>query len=187
MANKKKTNKRKKKKANNKNNLKIILPVVIIFLIVLVILIVILLGNKKIECTKTVSENDFKTNSKVLVYYKNDNINKIEVNKKIKISNNDNGVNYLSMVKSSMDNLYKEMKLDYKLTQKNNSLDVNIIYEKDEKYIIDNVYIEKETEGISFNVIKEDTNNSYATFDLSKKYYKNDILNIFKSAGYMCK
>lgn len=186
----KKVTKKNTKKTNKKNNSKkniIIISSIIVVIIILILLIIILSSNKTIECNKKVSESDFNVNSNVLVYYKKDNINKIEVTKKIAISNNDNNVNYLSMVKSSMNNLYKEMGLNYKLSEENNKLVAKITYNKPKKYIIDNIYIEKENEGISFNVIKEDTNNSYATFDLSKKYSKDNIIKILNDAKYICK
>lgn len=186
MANKKKVTKTKKKKKQNKKLILIITIALIILMLVIAISVCIVNG-KKLTCTKLVSENGFKIESKVDFKLVNKKIESINLSRTISVMEQNTQVNYLSMIKSSMQDVYKNEGVNYSTNLDDNKLTVNLLYTKQKKYIIDNIFIEKEDDGISFNVIKEDTNGNYATFDLSKNYDKDSIIRILKKANYTCK
>ena len=181
---KKKSNKKNIKKTINRNIIYIVLACVVLLII---ILLVILLSKKKLECSKVTTNGGFNTNNAVTIYYKNNTIKKMNMVKKLRVSDKNSTVDYLSMISSSMDDAYRNMNLDYDISNENNELSVTIDYKDKKKYILDNIYVEKEAEGISFNVIKEDTYGYYATFDLSKEYSKEDMIKIMQKANYTCK
>ncbi len=174
------------KKNNKKNNKKI--PLIIISISIIIILVIIssifIIKSKKLTCAKVVSENGFKINSKVIFKLNNKKIDSINLTRTISVVDSNTSINYLPMIKSSLDDIYKEDNYSNSLDDK--KITINLLYNKNKKYIIDNIFIEKEDEGISFNVVKNDINGNYATFDLSKVYTKDSIKKILKRANYTC-
>lgn len=185
MANKKKITKTKGNKKHNKK-LVLIITIALMILLLVIAISVCIVNGKKLTCTKLVSENGFKIESKVDFKLVNKKIESINLSRTISVMDQNTTVNYLSMIKSSMQDVYKNEDVNYSINLDNNALTINLLYAKQKKYIIDNIFIEKEDDGISFNVIKEDTNGNYATFDLSKDYDKDTIIKILKKANYTC-
>ncbi len=194
MANKKSTRKTvsKKQKSNKKNNRKnnkklslMIITIAIIIILVIVISISIV-NSKRLTCTKIVSENGFKTDSKVILKLSNKKIKSIDLTRTISVIDSNTSVKYLPMIKSSLDDIYKQYD-NYTITSDDKKITISLLYNENKKYIIDNIFIDKEDEGISFNVVKEDMNGNYATFDLSKIYTKNSVKKLLKKSNYICK
>ncbi len=194
MANNKSTRKTvsKKQKSNRKNNRKNNkkLPLIIITIAIIIILVIVIsisiVNSKRLTCTKIVSENGFKTDSKVIFKLSNKKIESIDLTRTISVIDSNTSIKYLPMIKSSLDDIYKQYD-NYTITSDDKKITISLLYNENKKYIIDNIFIDKEDEGISFNVVKEDMNGNYATFDLSKIYTKDDVKNILKRANYTCK
>lgn len=186
----KKKKKRVSRKRKNQKKLKarrnkLILGIIII--VILIVLVILFINSKKIECSKSVSSGGFKIDSNVILKLSDNKINSIKLKRNINVMENNGNINYISMIKSSIEELYKTSDDKYSIDLGDNDLTLNAEYTNNKKYIIDNIFIEKETEGISFNIIKEDTNGSYATFDLSDNYNKKDVIKILEKASYICK
>ncbi len=194
MANKKNIKKisskkqKKVKKGNAKNNKK--LPLIIMVVVAIIILVIIIsisiINSKKLTCTKVVSENGFKTDSKVIFKFGSKKIESIDLKRSISVMDYNTSMKYIPMIKSSLDDMYKQYD-NYSISSDNKKITIKLLYNENKKYIIDNIFIDKEDDGISFNVVKEDINGNYATFDLSKFYTKSDAKNILKRANYTCK
>lgn len=163
------------------------ISIVLIVLVLLVLCIFFYINSKKITCTKTTNTDYFKTESKVVVTLGNSGIKKIDTTKKISMIKNDDETDYVSAIKSSANNAYKNLGIDYNMKLEDKTLIINATYSDKKKYIIDNIYVEKEDVGVSFNLIEEDLYEKYATFDLSKKYNNEKVKDILKKADYTCK
>ena len=189
MAKRKKKRKVSRKRKNmislKKTRNRLILTLLVI--VIIVVGIILFVNSKKITCTKSVTNGGFKIDSNVTMNLGNNKINSIKLNRTISAVDKNSNVNYINMIKSSVDELYKTSKNMYSVDAHDNELTLNVEYKETDKYIIDNIFIEKEDEGLSFNVIKEDSNLSYATFDLTKNYNKQDVIKILEKASYICK
>ena len=180
------TSKNKETKKNSK--LKIIIPLVAVLIILVVALLIVLTSGKKtISCTKNTNENGVKTSDEITINMKNENINNIIVNKTLSIDKEDGDVNYLSAVKDALEDAYKNIDIDYNIKQNDDELVIDLTYDEEKEYILDNIFINLEDDGLSVNVISEDRENNYATIDLSKEYSDKNIIKILEKADYSCK
>ena len=59
-------------------------------------------------------------------------------------------------------------------------------YTDKKEYILDNLSIEKKSDGIGINLLSEDREGNYATFNLSKRYSDKNIRKILEKADYTC-
>lgn len=158
------TSKNKETKKNSK--LKIIIPLVAVFIILVVVLLIVLTSGKKtISCTKNTNENGVKTSDKITINMKKENINNIVVNKTLSIDKEGDDVNYLSAVKDALEDAYKNIDIDYNIKQNDDELVIDLTYDEEKEYILDNIFINLEDDGLSVNVISEDRENNYATID----------------------
>ncbi len=185
MINKKKKEKKKDNKKRYKDNKKIIIGVVIAVIILLVVLLlVIFIGTKKIECSKKVGNDNFSMKSKIEIDLKYNKIKKINVKKEIKIS--DNEVDYLSVLKQSLQETYSDLDVIYDIKKQGDELLVNITYNKAKEYVLDNLDIDLQESGMSIDIISEDGEGNNAKIDLSKEYKDEKIIKILQKADYKC-
>ena len=94
---------------------------------------------------------------------------------------------YLQMIKGLIKQQYKTDGVDSKIDTKDNIIILDLNYTKKQKYIIDNLSINIEDVGLSYDIISNDIEGQYGTLDLSKKYSKKEIIKILKRANYVCK
>ncbi len=178
----------KNKEIKKNNKLKIIIPTIVILIILIVVLLIILTSGKKtIICTKTLNENGVKVNDEITINMKNKSITKIVVYKTLSIDKSDDEISYLSAVKDALEDAYESIGIDYDITQSDDELIINLTYESKKEYILDNIFIDIEDDGLSVNVISEDRENNYATIDLSEEYDDENIIKIIENADYSCK
>lgn len=187
MANKKKNNKKGRKKKNNKNIIKVVLPIIILVILLVIILLVIFSGNKKIECTKKINNNGINLGNEIIVKMRDNNIKNIIVNKTITLDKKNSEIDYLSAIKSSLEDTYKKIGITYSIKEQEGKLIVNLTYNKKKEYILDNIFINFENNGLSINVISEDRENNYSKLDLSKKYEYKNVIKILEKSDYKCK
>lgn len=186
MPKKKKT--MKKLNENKKQKNIIIVSIVLIIIILLITLIIIFGSSKKLVCSKKSNENNVLMNSNITLKIKDKKIKYIIVNKNISINNDNNDdINYLEAIKSALDDTYKNQGIEYNIEKKDGKLIIELKYNKERKYILDNLYIGIEDSGASINVVSEDRENNYATIDLAKEYSDKNIIKIMGKAGYSCK
>ena len=172
------------KQKNNKQN-KILITIISVFLILLIILLVIIFNSKNLTCTKTSKDGIVTSSDKVVFKLKGEKINNIKVTKKFLVDSKDN-IDYISSVKTALNSIYKDLGVKYKIEEEKNSVILEVTYDKNKEYIIDNVFLVMEQDGISINLISEDNENSYGKINLSKKYTTDDLKTIFKKAKYTC-
>lgn len=185
-----KTNKKRKvatkksiKKKNNFN--KTLIPIIVVCVIVVIMLCVLLLKNKKVECTKTTNRDGIKETINVLFELKSDKI--VNLTNKKELVFNKNNYNYVSAVKNALEENYKNKDLTYNISSSKNRINIDFSYNKNKKYILDDMSVSSSQDGISINIVSEDKMQEYATFDLSKKYSENNIKTIMKKANFTCK
>lgn len=190
MANKKKTVKKTKKKNNkekNKKSLKVVIIIAcVVILLVALSLLLMFLKPKKISCTKKADNNGVLIHSNVVLNKNKKNIKNIVVTKKISIKTNDGQKNYLSAIVSSLEDNYKNKGIKYLIEEKSNQVVINLKYNKKEEYILDDLFIGIEEEGVSVNIMTEDRYDNYAKINLSKEYEDEDIIKILQKADYKC-
>lgn len=186
MANRKKSRNKKNNKSKNNNTKKnIIIVLYIILIVVIIIVLSAVLTKSKITCTKSVN-GDVSIDSNATFYLKKNKIKYIEVSKKISVKDN-NSINYLDAIKTSLENNYKKEGISYEASKSEGKLNVKLKYIKEKEYILDNLFIEKSNDGININLLSEDKENNYGTIDLSKEYSEEKIIKILKKADYTCK
>lgn len=184
MVNKSKNIKKRKKK-NSKKIIKIVLPIAIILIILLILILSFVFHkNKKIECSKKVGNDNFSMKSKIEIDLKYNKIKKINVKKEIKISNNE--IDYLSVLKQSLQETYSDLGVIYDIKKQGDELLVNITYNKDKEYVLDNLDIDLQESGMSIDIISEDGEGNNAKVDLSKEYKDEKIIKILQKADYKC-
>lgn len=185
MANKKKILRKKYNKKRYKDNKKIIIGVVIAIIILLIIVLLMLfVGMKKVDCSKKVGNDNFSMKSKIEIDLKYNKIKKVNVKKQIKISNNE--VDYLSVLKQSLQETYGDLGVIYDIKKQGDELLVNVTYNKAGEYVLDNLDIDLQKSGMSINIISEDGEGNNAKIDLSKEYGDKKIIKILQKADYKC-
>ncbi len=187
MANKKNVKKTSKKNTKNGKSIRKIVIATILILVTIVVMIIILINRpSKISCTKKINENGASMQSTIDIESKDGVINSVIVNKVISIKDENGQIDYMDAIKTSLENAYKEEGIKYNLEIKENELLVNLVYDKKKEYILDNLFIAVEENGVSVNVVSEDSENNYATIDLSKEYSDENIIKIIEKADYKC-
>ena len=73
-----------------------------------------------------------------------------------------------------------------KESKENEKLVLKLKYTDKKEYILDNLSIEKKSDGIGINLLSEDREGNYATFNLSKRYSDKNIRKILEKADYTC-
>lgn len=179
--------KKKVQKNANKKKTLIISLIAILIIIVAATLIFIVLAPEKINCTKTLNDNGVLMESKISTNVKGTKIKKIIVNKEIKILNNDKTIDYLDAIKSSLEDRYKRENINYEIDKKNDKLFIELTYNDDKEYILDDLFINLNDTGISINFISDDIENNYVKFNLKRQYKKENIIKIIEKADYECK
>ena len=186
---KKKSNNRKQnvKVKMKKDNSKMYLIIGIVLIVVAAVISVITFSfeNTKVTCKKDESKNGVTINSHVTVSKKKDKIENIEVIKTISLKG-DNRDNYLDAIKTSLEESYKKDGITYEISKKNEKLVLKLKYTDKKEYILDNLSIEKKSDGIGINLLSEDREDNYATFNLSKRYSDKNIRKILEKADYTC-
>lgn len=189
--------KSKKKKSNNKkqnvkvkmkkDNSKMYLMIGITLIVIAAVISVITFSfeNTKVTCKKEESKNGVTINSHVTVSKKKDKIENIEVIKTISLKG-DNRDNYLDAIKTSLEESYEKDGITYEISKENEKLVLKLKYTDKKKYILDNLFIDNTSDGISINLLSEDREDNYATFDLSKRYNDKNIIKILQKADYVC-
>lgn len=189
--------KRKKKKSNNKkqnvkvkmkkDNSKMYLIIGIVLIVVAAVISVITFSfeNTYVTCKKEESKNGVTINSYVTISKKKDKIENIEVTKTISLKGDDRD-NYLDAIKTSLEESYKKDGITYEISKKNKKLVLKLKYTDKKKYILDNLFIDNTSDGISINLLSEDREGNYATLDLSKRYNDKNIIKILQKADYAC-
>ncbi len=189
--------KSKKKKSNNKkqnvkvkmkkDNSKMYLIIGIVLIVVAAVISVITFSfeNTKVTCKKEESKNGVTINSQVTISKKKDKIENIEVTKTISLKG-DNRDNYLDAIKTSLEESYKKDGITYEISKENKKLVLKLKYTDKKKYILDNLFIDNTSDGISINLLSEDREGNYATLDLSKRYNDKNIIKILQKADYVC-
>ncbi len=185
--NNKLTKKNDKKVRDNKKNKIILIITTIIIVILLVLIITIFNGKTTIKCTKTTDNAGIVSSDVITFNMKNKRISSITSKKVLSISKNDTDVNYLKSVKETLEDTYKNIGVEYSIEQKENELIIDLTYEKKKEYILDNIFVNLENEGVSVNVISEDSENNYAKIDLNKEYSKENIAEVLEKAKFSCK
>lgn len=186
------SNKNNVKKSNEKNTnkgksvRKIIIAAVLIVAAITIMAIILINRPSKISCTKKINENGVSMQSTIDIENNDGVINNVIVNKVISIKDENGQIDYMDAVKTSLENAYKQEGIKYNLEIKEDELLVKLVYEKRKEYILDNLFIAIEENGVSVNLISEDSENNYATLDLSKKYSDENIIKIIEKADYKC-
>ena len=187
----------KKKKSNNKkqnvkvkmkkDNSKMYLIIGIVLIVVAAVISAITFSfeNTKITCKKEEGKNGVTINSHVTISKKKDKIENIEVTKTISLKG-DNRDNYLDAIKTSLEESYKKDGITYEISKENEKLVLKLKYTDKKKYILDNLFIDNTSDGISINLLSEDREGNYATLDLSKRYNDKNIIKILQKADYVC-
>lgn len=182
MANKKGS---KKKKTENKASNKLMISIALIVILLFIIIFLIVNSSNKITCTKKTDGDKISMSSNINFNFKKKKLNIIKVKKIITVDSSN--VDYLSAIKKALEETYKDLKVTYDLKIEDDKLTINITYDKEKEYILDNLYLDIEGEGISINVVSEDSENNFATIDMSKKYTKDEVKSILSKAKYECK
>lgn len=175
-------------KKNNDNKTKVVITLLTSVVAILsIIMILIFNGTKKLNCTKKVNNNGILMNSEITFNTKGKKINDIIVNKIISIDKGSDKINYLSAIKTSLEENYKKEGIKYSIKLENNELIVNLKYNEEKEYILDNLFIDFEENGISINFVSEDSENNYAKINLKKEYEYKNIRKILEKSDYVCK
>ncbi len=180
-------NKKNNVKKRKKGIMRIILPILILIILVVIILLVIFSGNKKIECTKETNNNGIIINNEITIKMKGNNLKNIIVNKNLTMDKKNSEIDYLSAIKTALEDTYKKLGVTYSIEEKNDELIISLIYNKKQEYILDNIFIDLENDGLSINVISEDREGNYAKIDLSKEYEYKNVIKILEKSDYKCK
>ena len=125
-------------KEKDKKTLVIVLGVVLVLLFIFVLSIT-TGGSSKLVCTKKTNyENGVKQDISLTYYYKKNKINKVDVNKKIKIDNSveTSSYSYSSVIKETLDSNYGKNK-SYKSKIIDNGVEVNLSYSDNKFHILD--------------------------------------------------
>lgn len=109
------------------------------------------------------------------------------LNKEISILEDDKKMNYLDVIKTTLESHYKRAGITYNIKIEDNYLFVKLIYDKNKYYILDDLYILKNDSGININFISEDNDGNYASISLSKQYKYKNMIKIIEKADYKCK
>ena len=188
MSNKKRITKKNSKKAKNKSKKKLIITISFIVCICIVITLFLLFyGKKKITCEKKDDNGSVLIKSSVQVNMRKKTIKEIMVNKEISITKNDGKMDYLSAIKPSLEESYKSNNIRYNIEKNGDKLLINLKYNEKREYILDDLFIEIENDGISINLMSEDSENNYGKINLSKQYQDEDVIKILQKADYKCK
>lgn len=177
----------KKKVHKNKNKILIISLIATLIIIVAAILIFIVLAPEKINCTKLLKDDGILMESKINMKVRGTKIKNVIVNKEIKILNQDEKIDYLDAVRTSLEDRYKRENIKYKIDKKNDKLFIELIYNDDKEYILDDLFININDTGISINFISDDIENNYIKLNLKRQYKKENIIKIIEKADYKCK
>ncbi len=179
---------KKRKKKNSKKIVKVVLPIAIILIILLILILSFVFHkNKKIECTKEVNNNGIRLNNEIIIKMNDNHVGKIVVNKKVSINKLDNKIDYLGAIRTALEDTYKKLDINYSIKDQNDELIINLIYDKKQEYILDNIFINLESDGLIINVISEDRENNYVKINLSKEYDDKNIRKILEKSNYKCK
>ena len=175
-----------KKRSNKKNTFnKTLIPIIIVCIVLVIILCILLLKTKKVECAKTNNRDGIKETINVLFELKNDKIVNL-TNKKELVFNKEN-INYVSAVKNALEENYKNKDINYNISSSKNKINIDFSYNKNKKYILDDMSLSSSDDGISINIVSEDKMQEYATFNLGKNYSEKNIKAIMKKANFTCK
>lgn len=175
-------------KEKDKKTLVIVLGVVLVLLFIFVLSIT-TGGSSKLVCTKKTNyENGVKQDISLTYYYKKNKINKVDVNKKIKIDNSveTSSYSYSSVIKETLDSNYGKNK-SYKSKIIDNGVEVNLSYSDNKFHILDDLDILINDKSVSVNILSEDNYNSYANIDLSKSYSIKSVIRDLEKKNYTCK
>ncbi len=175
-------------KEKDKKTLAIVLGVVLVLLFIFVLSIT-AGGSSKLVCTKKTNyENGVKQDISLTYYYKKNKINKVDVNKKIKIDNSveTSSYSYSSVIKETLDSNYGKNK-SYKSKIIDNGVEVNLSYSDNKFHILDDLDILINDKSVSVNILSEDNYNAYANIDLSKSYSIKSVIKDLEKKNYTCK
>lgn len=175
-------------KEKDKKTLAIVLGVVLVLLFIFVLSIT-AGGSSKLVCTKKTNyENGVKQDISLTYYYKKNKINKVDVNKKIKIDNSveTSSYSYSSVIKETLDSSYGKNK-SYKSKIIDNGVEVNLSYSDNKFHILDDLDILINDKNVSVNILSEDNYNAYANIDLSKNYSIKSVIRDLEKKNYTCK
>lgn len=175
-------------KEKDKKTLAIVLGVVLVLLFIFVLSIT-AGGSSKLVCTKKTNyENGVKQDISLTYYYKKNKINKVDVNKKIKIDNSveTSNYSYSSVIKETLDSNYGKNK-SYKSKIIDNGVEVNLSYSDNKFHILDDLDILINDKSVSVNILSEDNYNAYANIDLSKSYSIKSVIRDLEKKNYTCK
>lgn len=175
-------------KEKDKKTLAIVLGVVLVLLFIFVLSIT-TGGSSKLVCTKKTNyENGVKQDISLTYYYKKNKINKVDVNKKIKIDNSveTSSYSYSSVIKETLDSNYGKNK-SYKSKIIDNGVEVNLSYSDNKFHILDDLDILINDKSVSVNILSEDNYNAYANIDLSKSYSIKSVIRDLEKKNYTCK
>lgn len=175
-------------KEKDKKTLAIVLGVVLVLLFIFVLSIT-AGGSSKLVCTKKTNyENGVKQDISLTYYYKKNKINKVDVNKKIKIDNSveTSSYSYSSVIKETLDSNYGKNK-SYKSKIIDNGVEVNLSYSDNKFHILDDLDILINDKSVSVNILSEDNYNAYANIDLSKSYSIKSVIRDLEKKNYTCK
>ncbi len=175
-------------KEKDKKTLVIVLGVVLVLLFIFVLSIT-TGGSSKLVCTKKTNyENGVKQDISLTYYYKKNKINKVDVNKKIKIDNSveTSSYSYSSVIKETLDSNYGKNK-SYKSKIIDNGVEVNLSYSDNKFHILDDLDILINDKSVSVNILSEDNYNAYANIDLSKSYSIKSVIRDLEKKNYTCK
>lgn len=175
-------------KEKDKKTLVIVLGVVLVLLFIFVLSIT-TGGSSKLVCTKKTNyENGVRQDISLTYYYKKNKINKVDVNKKIKIDNSveTSSYSYPSVIKETLDSNYGKNK-SYKSKIIDNGVEVNLSYSDNKFHILDDLDILINDKSVSVNILSEDNYNAYANIDLSKSYSIKSVIRDLEKKNYTCK
>lgn len=178
----------KKLKEKDKKTLAIVLGAVLVLLFIFVLSIT-TGGSSKLVCTKKTNyEKGIKQDISLTYYYKKNKINKVDVNKKIKIDNSveTSSYSYSSVIKETLDSNYGKNK-SYKSKIIDNGVEVNLSYSDNKFHILDDLDILINDKNVSVNILSEDNYNAYANIDLSKNYSIKSVIRDLEKKNYTCK
>ncbi len=175
-------------KEKDKKTLAIVLGVVLVLLFIFVLSITAGKSSKLVCTKKTKYEKGIKQEITLTYYYKKNKINKVDVDKKIKIDNSveTSSYSYSSVIKESLDSNYSKNK-SYKSKIVDNGVDVSFSYSDNKFHILDDLDILIEDKSVSVNILSEDNYNSYANIDLSKNYSIKSVIRDLEKKNYTCK
>ncbi len=178
----------KKLKEKDKKTLAIVLGAVLVLLFIFVLSITTGESSKLVCTKKTNYENGVKQDISLTYYYKKNKINKVDVNKKIKIDNSveTSSYSYSSVIKETLDSNYGKNK-SYKSKIIDNGVEVNLSYSDNKFHILDDLDILINDKNVSVNILSEDNYNAYANIDLSKNYSIKSVIRDLEKKNYTCK